>query len=157
LTGIDDELRQLQAELAPVGRPVQGGSGERDRARAADGIVTATTEIGVKAGNTVTVKVTGPAVVRVTRPGASAGADQTATLPGLAEAIALVTARHHGIPSPGLSGEVPPAAVAAALVVLAGTFLAHLLPVDSGARFLQDLGAVAAGADGTTEGKEPPA
>ena len=106
--------------------------------------LTTTAESKVKAGNSVTVKVDGPAVVRITRLGAPPGADQAATMPGLAEAVALLTARHHGIDNPGLSGDVPPSAVAAALVTLGTAFLAHLLPADHGARLLQDLGAAAA-------------
>ena len=117
--------------------------------------MTANTEIRVKAGGAVNVKVTGPAVVRITRPGADQAGEQHASLAGLSEAVSLLTARHHGIDSPGLSGDVPPAAVASALVILGGAFLASLLPVDNGARLLRDLGAVAAGEDDTTTGEDP--
>lgn len=65
----------------------------------------------------------------------------TATMPGLAEAIALIAARHHGIPSPGLSGDVPPGAVAGALTIFAAALLANLLPADQASGLLTDLGA----------------
>jgi hypothetical protein len=115
------------------------------------------TEIKVKPGNTVTVKVRGPAVVRIddgTAPGGDQAAKLRATMPGLAEAIALLTARHHGSPSPGLSGDVPPAAATAALLIPGGAFLTHLVPGDRGARLLRDLGLIAASEDGTATGRD---
>jgi hypothetical protein len=69
--------------------------------------VTAVTEIKVKAGNAVTVKVHGPAVVRI-EPGGKQPDHPTeggATMEGLAEAVALLAGRIQGI---GLSGDVPP-------------------------------------------------
>ena len=107
------------------------------------------TKIKIEPGDTVTIKVRGPAVVRVSQPGpvapsvADHAGEQQATMAGLAEAVSLLTARVHGMASPGLSGEVPPGTVAAALVSLGGTFLAHLLPADQGAALLRDLGLAA--------------
>jgi DNA-binding transcriptional LysR family regulator len=67
-----------------------------------------------------------------------------ATWAALAEAIALVAARHQDIPSPGLSGDIDANAVAAALAILAAAFLGKLLPADRAASLLTDLGLAAA-------------
>lgn len=65
---------------------------------------------------------------------------QPATWPALAEAVALVTARIHRVPSPGLSGDIPPGDVADALAALcAGLLRAHY--PDGGAGFLREAGA----------------
>ena len=71
---------------------------------------------------------------------------------GLAEAIALITARRHGIGT-GLSGDVPAPAVAAALTILAAAFLGGLDLQDQGAGLLQDLGLAAASEDGGPTGR----
>jgi hypothetical protein len=122
---------------------------------------TAGTTVSVAAGDTVTLKVRGPATVRVeddgpTAPPAApnAAGPASATMAGLAEAVALVAARVHGMPDPGLSGDVPAPAVAGALAVLARAFLQSLDLRDGGTRILQDLGAVAARDDGTSPDKE---
>ena len=107
------------------------------------------TEIRVRPGDTVTITVHGPAVIHV-RPSGPPGASETApaagsrpALPGLAEAVSLITARVHGMPGPGLSEDVSPAAVAAALTILATAFLDHLLPLDRRSALLTDLGLAA--------------
>ena len=118
------------------------------------------TEIRVKVGSTVTVKVSGPATIRITEPGADGplaarqAAELRATMAGFAEAIALLTARHHGVASPGLPGDVPPGPIAAALVVLGG-ILAYLLPGDRAAALLNDIGVAAVREGGTPSGEVP--
>jgi hypothetical protein len=112
-------------------------------------------EIKVKADSTVTIKVLGSAVVRIESAGRQPdhAAEGGATMAGLAEAIGLLTARVHGMTSPGLSRNVAPSAVAAALALLGAAFISHLLPADRGAGLLRDFGAAAAGEDGTSTGK----
>ena len=86
-----------------------------------------------------------PAQAARQAPAASAPLPPTgATWAALAEAIALVAARHQDIPSPGLSGDIDANAVAAALALLAAAFLGKLLPADRAASLLADLGLVAA-------------
>jgi hypothetical protein len=107
--------------------------------------------IEVKAGDTVTVKVSGPAVVRIGPPGGTPK-PLGATMAGLAEAIALVTARRHGIGA-DLSGDVPASAVAAALTILAAAFLGAIDLQDQGAGLLPDLGLAAAREDSGPTGR----
>ena len=82
---------------------------------------------------------------RQAQPPPPAPAEQSrATIAGLSEAISLVTAEHEGIASPGLSGDVPPGAVTAALTVFTAALLRNLLPADRAAALLIDLGIAAA-------------
>ena len=82
---------------------------------------------------------------RQAQPASPAPAQQSrATIAGLSEAISLVTAEHEGITSPGLSGDVPPGAVTAALTVFTAALLRNLLPADRAAALLIDLGIAAA-------------
>lgn len=67
-------------------------------------------------------------------------------MPALAEAIALLTGRIHGIPT-RLSGDVPTEAVTRALVILAAALMAATMPSDRGATLLRDLGTEAARED----------
>lgn len=85
-----------------------------------------------------------PAACHRPAPG-QAEAPPAATMGGLAEAIALITARTGGTRLP-LSADVAPAATIGALVILAAALLAEYLP-DHGARLLEGLGLDAARED----------
>ena len=75
-----------------------------------------------------------------------------ATKAGLAEAVALLTARANGLRIP-LSDEVPAAAVAGTLVILAAAFLGEFLPPDRAAALLEGLGLAAAAVHDQPPGK----
>lgn len=75
------------------------------------------------------------------------------TWPALSEAVALVSAKIHGIDSPGLSGDMPAEDVVRALTALCASLLIVHYPDDRGARFLRDAGTAALTPD--TEGNEP--
>ena len=110
------------------------------------------TVLKVRAGDRVTIKVDGPATVTIERPKATAPAEAApadqATVAGLAEAIALVTARRSGI-HVGLSGDVAPGAVTAALAIVAASLMAYFVPPDRATAILADIGLAAATEDST--------
>ncbi len=84
---------------------------------------------------------------------ASAG---QATMPALAEAVSLLSARIHGVGDFGLSGDVPPGSVMAALTILARAFLGGLGLRDDGAALLRDLGEAAVRENDSPPGKGGP-